>query len=547
MHSKKRLVSVVLIVAAALVAVLCVLQGAAAATTVFDGKVLAGYKYNTTTGNQFSIVSVAPLSKVAVDLPGESLIVENKSCSAVKKFQACYDGATFKGYNHSLADREVYEFRIKISLVAPEIVVVKILDKGQVDVGESTVVHVNITNAGAAQGTAYFSEVVPTQLKITELPSQACEISLNNTLTMIADLKDGELRHCDYKITALGPGIYTVASAVSYDIIKTVTATASATVRVNALPLFVVENISGNLLLGDPLNISLLLRPTASLGTFVLNTWVPSRIKVTSVNKEAVLARQNDGANVAYGDKTTSLDGDVRINISSQLAYVGTSVISINSSWLYNGLQQSLAKDILINATFGRPYLRVSRYDNNTGKLSMDVVNPAHLAIYNVAVIPEAAGREAAFSAGEIGSSGHASFSDAPEPSQAQQPSSDNSSQASYRGAIVYHTGYGQELAEPFSLAVNTSSRALAANNINLTEIKPPADQSEVNNATQGEITRKPKQPQGMNLMPAEIRTALVMVAIIIGIIVIFFMIRGRERGYSVETGSDGESREIKQ
>ena len=108
MHSKKRLVSVVLIVAASLIAILSVLQGAAAATTVFDGKVLAGYKYNTTTGNQFSIVSVAPLSKVAVDLPGESLIIENKSCSAGKMFEVCYYGATFKGYNHSLSDKEVY-------------------------------------------------------------------------------------------------------------------------------------------------------------------------------------------------------------------------------------------------------------------------------------------------------------------------------------------------------------------------------------------------------------------------------------------------------
>ena len=75
MHRKKRLVGIIFIVAAALVAALSVLQCAAATKLIFEGNVLAGYKYSTTTDHQFSLISAAPLSKVAVDLPGEGLIV----------------------------------------------------------------------------------------------------------------------------------------------------------------------------------------------------------------------------------------------------------------------------------------------------------------------------------------------------------------------------------------------------------------------------------------------------------------------------------------
>ncbi len=537
MLRKKRPIRLVLIVAAALVALASVLQGALAAAPVFDGIVLSGYKYTTTTGDQFSLVSVAPLGKVAIDLSGESLIVVNKSCSAGRMFEVCYDGATFKGYNHSLADREVYEFRIKISLVAPEIVVAKILDKAQLDVGESTIVHVNITNTGAAQGTAYFSEAVPVQLKITELPDQVCELSLNNIFIMVADLKDGELRHCDYKITALSPGAYALDSAVSYNVIKTEKATATATVAVNPLPFSVVENISDNLLLGDSLNISFLLRPTASLGAFVFNAWVPSQVNVISVNKEAVLEKQSGGANVAYGDKISALNETPKVNISTQLAYVGTSVISISSSWVYNGLQQSLVKDILINATFGRPYLRVSSYDSETEKLYMEVVNPAHLAIYKVTVIPATASGKAAFSASEISTSSHASFSDTP----TQLPGF-NSSQASYNGTIVYHTGYGQELSTKFNLTINSShiykATPAAENDTTIAESGP----ANAVNTTGREIPKLEKPPK-TKLPATEIKTALVMVGVIILVIGLFFLIRSRGGSYREEANSDDELR----
>lgn len=536
MHSKKRLIRIIFVVAAALVALASVLQSVAAVKTIFDNNVLAGYKYNTTTGSQFSLVSVAPLSKVAIDFPGESLIVENRSCSAGRMFQACYNGAAFKGYNHSLADREVYEFRIRINLVAPEFVVAKALEKYQVDVGESTVVRVNITNTGSAQGTARFSESVPAQFKIIELPGQLCGLSLNNTLVMAAGMKDGEVRHCDYRIIALSPGAYGLVSAVSYDVIKTETAKATAAVAVNALPFSVAENISNSLLLGGLLNISLLLKPGASLGSFVFNAWIPSQVKVSSVSREAVLARQAGGASVAYGGKTTVFSGDVRISVSSELAYAGTSVIRTNSSWVYNGLEQSLVKDILINATLARPYLRVTKYDGEAGKLSADIVNPAHLAIYSVAVIPVAGA--AAFSVAEIGSSGHASFSSVPEPSQLQQPSGNDSSQMSYKGTIVYHTSYGQGLSEPFSLSFNVSGAIPAVANDTNKTVALPADPSSQDKSSQEEIKGKPK-PQPKGLMPAEIKTAMIMVGIIIAIIVVFFAIRGRERGFAEENSPD--------
>lgn len=527
MQGKKRLLIAMLVAAAALMAALPVSRGESTSATIFDGKVLAGYKYNTTTGSQFSLVSVAPLSKVAIDFPGESLIVENKSCSAGRKFQVCYNGATFKGYNYSLPDREVYEFSIKASLVAPEFTVAKSLDKAQLDVGESTVVHLNITNAGSAQGSVRFSEAVPAQLKIVELPGQPCGLSLNSTLIMVADMKGGEVRHCDYKIIALSPGAYTLTSAVSYDVIKTETAKAAAIVSVNALPFSVVENISNNLLLGDLLNVSLLLKPGANMSSLVFNAFVPGGVGVASVSGEAVLVKQAGGASVAYGGKTAISSGDVRINISSQLAYAGTLVISTNSSWVYNGLQQGLIKDILINVTFGRLYIRVSKYDNVTEKLYMDVVNPAHLSVYNITVIPAAG--VAAFSVAEIGSAGHASFSDAP------QPSGIGNITASYTGMIAYYTGYGQGLSEPFSLSFNASGAMPAVAN---KTVELPANQSSSDNAAQGEIVKKPK-PQPRDLMPAEIRTAVIMVAIIIVVIVIFFAIRGREKGSAKENSPD--------
>ncbi|MBI2176645.1 hypothetical protein HYU40_04870 [Candidatus Woesearchaeota archaeon] len=520
MEGKKRLLIAILLAAAVLLAALPVSEAASEAVTIFDGPVLAGYKYITTTGSQFSLVSVSPLSKVAIDFPGESLIVENKSCSAGRIFQACYSGAAFKWYNYSLADREVYEFSIKVSLVAAEFTVAKSVEKAQIDVGESTVVHVNITNAGSALGTARFSEAVPAQFKIAELPGQPCGLSLNNTLTMAADMKGGEAVHCDYKIIALSPGTYTLASAVSYDLIKTETAKATAAVAVNALPFSVVENISSSLFLGELLNISLLLKPGANLSLFVFSAFVPVQVKVFSVSREAVLARQAGGANVAYGDKTEVFRSDSLISISSQLAYAGTSVINTNSSWVYNGLEQSLVKDILINATLARPYLRATKYDSEAGKLSMDVVNPAHLSIYNVTVT--SSGGMAAFSAVEIGSLGHASFS-----GTALTPS--------YTGAITYSTAYGQELSEPFNLSVNASNTiattSVEANYTNRTVELPV-------NSTQGEIVKKPK-PQPKDLMPAEMRTAIIMVGIIISIIIIFFAIRGRERGFAEENDSD--------
>lgn len=532
MHSKKRLIRLVFIVAAAMVALAYVLQGVAAARNVFDGTALAGYKYSTTTGDQFYIVSVAPLSKIAIDLPGESLIVENQTCSFGRKFEVCYNGASFKGYNTSLADRVVYEFRIKVSLVAPEIQVAKSLDKARLDVGESTVVNVNITNIGTAKGTVRLTDSVPARLRITELPGQPCELSPNNAFRMVADLKGGEMISCSYKVTALEPGTYGLVSAVSYEVINTETATATATLSVNGLPFSVVENISNSLLLGSFLNISLLLSPSANLSSFVFKASVPGTVRVFSVNKEAALERDSGSAIVAYGGRLAILDSDVRINISSELAYAGTSVISANSSWIYNGLEQNLVKNILVNATLGRPYLRATKYDNETGKVSLEAVNPAHLSILDVAVIPQGPAK-ATFSAAEIGSLSHASFSDTP----TQLPGF-NSAEARYTGKIVYHTGYGQELSEPFSLSFNVSGAMPAvANDTNIT-VAVPASPSSQGNSTQAEqagIVKKPK-PQPKSLTPAEVGTAMVMVGIIIAIIVFFFAMKGRERGVAEET-----------
>ncbi len=544
MLRKKMSIRLVLIVAAALVALASVLQGALAASPVFDGTVLSGYKYTTTTGDQFSFVSVAPLSKVAIDLPGESLIVENKSCSAGKMFEACYDGATFKGYNHSLADREVYEFRIKINLVAPEIKVTKSLDKTELDVADSAVVSVNITNIGIAQGAVRFTETVPSQLRIIELPDQPCQLSASNTLTMTANLKGGEIRRCSYKVTALESGTYTLASAASYDVIKRETATATATVAVKPLPLSMVENISSSLLLGDSLNMSFLLKTSTSLESFIFNVFVPEGIKVISVNKEAGLEnnevgleKQVNGAKIVYGNRITALNGSVLIKIASQAERAGSVAVSTNASWIFNGLKQGMAKDILVNVTLAQPYLRLAKYDSETGKLSMEVVNPAHLTIYRVAVIPATASGKAAFSASEIGTSSHASFSDTP----TQLPGF-NSSQASYNGTIVYHTSYGQELSTKSSLAINSShiynATQAAENDTTIAEVGPD---NAVN--TTGRETQKLEKPPKTKLPATEIKAAMVMVGVIILVIGLFFVIRGRGGSSREEANPDDELR----
>ncbi len=551
MHRKKRVIGVLLVVAAALAAALSVLQYAAAAAPVFDSTVLSGYKYATATSDNFSLVSPAPRDKVVIDLPGESLIVENKSCSTGRRFQACYKGATFKGYNHSLIDREVYEFKITISLVAPEIKVAKALDKVELDVADSALISVNITNIGSAQGAVFFTETVPGQLKIIELPDQPCQISANNTLIMAVDLKDGEIRKCNYKVTALVPGTFTLSSAASYDAIKRETAAATVSLTVKPLPLLLNEAVMGKLLLGESFNLSLELRPSSKLDSFVFSAFIPGGIKVASVAKEVKdvtldssvpFERQKGGVKVIYGDLYTPLNGTVKISVLGEAVAVGTASISANASWLFNGLKQSMVKDILVNVTLAKPYIRLEKYDNETGEASLEVVNPAHLAIYDVAVIPDTAPENEAFSAGSIGSSGHVSFVDTPKPPQPASNAS-GSPGLNYTGKIVYHTIYGQELSAPFSLMINSSIAMAAANDTGVTEMKPAAGQDEPDNtanATDGEIIKREKPPK-RKLMAAEIKTALVMVAIIIVMIGLFFVIRARRGSSSEETDSEDE------
>lgn len=545
MRQKKREICVILVVAAALLAVMSGLHDAAAAAPVFDSSVLAGHNYNTTTGDQFSLVSPAPRDKVVIDLPGESLIVENKSCSSGRRFQACYKGATFKGYNHTLVDREVYEFKITISLVAPEIKVAKALDKAELDVADSAVVSVNITNIGSAQGAVFFTETVPGQLKIIELPDQPCQVSANNTLIMAAEIKVGETGRCSYKVTALAPGTYALASGASYDVIKRETATATASLTVRPLPLLLNETVVGKVLLGEPLNISISLRTSSNLESFVFNAFIPAGTGVVSVSKEAVLEKQTGGVLIVYGGRATALNENATIRITSQAEYAGAVAVSANASWLFGKLKQEMAKDILVNVTLAKPYIRLANYDNETGEAAMDVVNPAHLAIYGVAVIPDTLPEKEAFSAGSIGASGHASFTDAPKP---PKPTSNASGSPAiiYKGRVVYRTSYGQELSAPFSLVINSSNPYKAAQAAeNYTTIAEGAPDSTAN-ATVGEIQKREKQPK-RKLMATEVKTALVMVGIIVLLIAIFFVVKGRGGSGSEEDSEDAELKKLRE
>ena len=150
MHSKKSVLFGRLILAVAAIMAFSIFAGGilAADTTIFEGQVLTGSKYTTSTGEIFTIASVPPLDKIVIDLPGESFIVENNSCSNGKKFRGCYNGAKFKGYNYTLPDRIVYEFSVKLTLFAPDMKIAKLIEKPSVDVEEGTAVYVNISNAG---------------------------------------------------------------------------------------------------------------------------------------------------------------------------------------------------------------------------------------------------------------------------------------------------------------------------------------------------------------------------------------------------------------
>ncbi|MBI3037134.1 hypothetical protein HYY73_05305 [Candidatus Woesearchaeota archaeon] len=536
MHSKKRMLFGRLILAVAIVAVFLIsAEGILAAdTTIFDNQVLAGSKYTTSTGDAFSIASAPPLDKIAIDLPGESFIVENNSCSNGKKFRGCYNGAKFKGYNYTLPDRVVYEFSVKLTLFAPDIKIAKLIEKPSVDVGEGTTVYVNISNAGTATGTVYYSEKIPLELKIVELPDQLCQLSHSNTLSMIADLDSGQLKRCNYKVVPASPGTYSLVSTAEFDSVKRESVEGSSSLTVKTLPVAINSTYPQEMPLGKKFSISLLLSSSDEVESLVFNAFIPKGIKVISVGKIALTKVDKSGLRILYGDAFTKLNGSTEIKINAEATNAGVFFIESNATWLYNDLKQKMAAYFPVNVTLAGPYIRLVKFDNQTMAASIDVVNPSHLPIYNTTVISTAfsGSNGQALHADSISSLSHASFGLA----------LGSASTGNYTGTIFYYTQYGQALTAESSLPLNSSSKPghrmveeQKAPESGTPAMQPKAeqpqqpvkDEKDEGKTSKGGFLQRLLKPKPNT--QSQFRAAVIVVAIIVFFIVIFSVIKGRK------------------
>ncbi|MBI2550281.1 hypothetical protein HYV83_03820 [Candidatus Woesearchaeota archaeon] len=531
MHSKKSVLFGRLVLAVAAVMAFSIFaEGILAAdTTVFDGQVLAGSGYTTSTGDVFSIVSAPPLDKIVMDLPGESFVVENNSCSNGKKFRGCYNGAKFKGYNYTLPDRVVYEFSVKLTLFAPDMKIAKLIEKQSVDVGEGTTVYVNVSNTGSATGTAYFSEKIPPELRIVELPDQPCQLSHSNTLSMIVDLDSGQVKRCNYRVVPASPGTYSLVSTAEFDSINRERVEVPSSLTVKALPITISTAYPQEMPLGEKLNISLLLSSSDEVESLIFNAFIPKGIKVISVGKIALTEADKSGLKVLYGDAFTKLNGSIEIKVSAEANNAGVFLIEGNATWLYNDLRQKIAAYFPVNVTLARPYIRLIKFDSQTMTASIDVVNPSHLPIYNVSIVSSAfsGSNGQALHADSISSLSHASF----------ELALGSAGTGNHTGTILYYTQYGQALAAVSSLPLNSSSKP---------EQKTEEEQkvaSESNAPVEPQVTQpaaiQPKAEQPQQPVKSQFRAAVIVVAVIVFFIVIFSFIKGRRERAMQQEGEN--------
>ncbi|MBI2141537.1 hypothetical protein HYU16_03880 [Candidatus Woesearchaeota archaeon] len=534
--------AVAITVVVAIFAFLSLLPNAFAANPlIFDGVVISGYQYTATTGDVFTTTYVPSEQKIIVDFPGDSLIIENQTCNNGKIVQGCFDGAVFKGYNRSLPTPEIYEAKLKLSVVAPDIKIAKLLGKEEVEVGEETTVYVNVTNAGAATGSVYFTEKIPAELKLAELPGQRCQLSSSNTLVLTGDLAVGEVWRCDYKVTALSPGTHVIKSSAAFDVIKRETVEASASLKVKELPFSVAAAYPSALLLGEKFNITLVLKSDKKLDSFKFSAFMPAQIKVLSVKSGDVIEgskhtteKQGNGLKILNSERLESLNGSVEIIISSEAVAVGKFLISTNSSWSFDSLKQGTAKDFPVNATLAKPYFRVSKYDNKTGQASIDVVNPAHLPIFNVSLSFSGftgLGNQL-LAADEISSLSHASF-DIARKTQTSEVAGGGSS-GNFTAVIRYYTTYGQKLTETAALPINVSQLPKSTVQLNETPAKASAEENKTGEAGEG-ILREPVKPK-RKISLRDIKAAAVIVGIIIAVIITFLMLRAKKEEKEEET-----------
>ncbi len=532
--------------------------GTAATEAIFDGTALIGSEYNTSIGKGFTIDYFASEDKVTIEFPEETLIVKNKTCERGRILEGCVDEITFKGYNYTPTRREVYEFKIRISqiLVLPDIKIGKSIEREELEVGEETTIFVNVTNLGPATTTAFFSEKIPPELAVRELPDQHCELSTNNTLSGKAELKEGQRLQCNYKVTALASGTYSLQSSATYEAVKTEKVEASVQLKVKSLPLSVDAKYNQKLILGDEFSITLLLGSDIKIDSLKFNAFIPNQIRVVSTKSGDVIEgpkhtseKQKTGLNILNGDKLTSLNGSAEIIINSEAVAVGEFLISTRSSWSFDGLEQEMAKDFPVNVTFAKPYFRLNKYDNKTGQASIDVVNPAHLPIFNVSLAFNSfAGlNNQPLTAEEISSLSHASF-DIVQKTPESRPES-SSVGTGYNSSIRYHTKYGQELITAAALPINASQlpKPKAVRAVN--ETPPKASEGEQREQPTGEEDKtektggnaiqepvKPKRTTGLMNVKTGMIMAGVIITVMIILTIIFLMIRAKKGKKEEET-----------
>ncbi|MBI2145110.1 hypothetical protein HYU18_02190 [Candidatus Woesearchaeota archaeon] len=493
-------------------------------TQIFSGGVLAGYGYAASGGEKFTISSVAPLDRVVVEIAGEGFGIENQSCSRSKSFEGCYDGAKFLRYNNTLDVPEVYEFTIKLSRLAPDIKVSKYAEKNSLEVGEETIVYVNVTNSGTASGSAYFSESVPSGFAIIELPDQPCELS-GNSLLMNTEIVDGGVKHCNYKLRALAPGSYFLLSSVEFDAIKREKVEASFAVVVKDLVVSANATFPGQLSLGQKFNITFNISSKEYVSSFIFASLIPAAAKSSLISRDATATRGNGGLVMSYGDKLTSLNGSLDFLVGSEAVLVGVYSVLVNATWIHNGFSQSSSSAIPLNTTLPAPYFRLIKFDNTSGRVLADVVNPSNMEIFNVSA---AFGGSDVFSSGSITSLGHGSFEFKP---AAQS--------GNLTGAIKYYTVYGQELVEQGVLPLKVTEVASQPASPSLPrqeEARQAAEPGEVkeaaaesSEASTGDEVKKPKR----KLSRSDIQKASMVAGIIIGILVAFFAVKARKSSQS--------------
>ena len=443
----KGLPSKILLLFASLLALIVILPAAHADMVIFDGTVLAGYVYNTTIGQAFKLayVETPTAQEVAIDFPTETLIIENNTCSTGKRLQGCFTGSTFHGYNYSLQNRLVYDYKIKITFLAPDIQIISLVDNDTVEVGEETTVHVNVTNVGKATGEIYLTYKVPGEVELIEIPDQQCQLSTNNTLAQRVDLSTGQISHCNYKVSPKSPGTYTLTSSAEFDVVDRVRKEASSSITAKALPILINSSFNNQILLGDKLNISFSVNASQQVQSFSFNAMIPSQFSIISVDKPAKKEQDGNMARISYFSGA-GLTENITMNVSAYANSVGIFPVLVNLSWRLGNFKQKMQFEFPINVSMASPYFRLNSFDPSTGKASIDVVNMAHLPINNVIVNFDSFASEDGnpLSAESIGSFGSASFN-------IVQTSRDGN----FNGTIRYSTTKGQELTAESRLPVS--------------------------------------------------------------------------------------------